>query len=100
MLLTKKCVPKLVLEILELLLPVTVWLARLDNTAPCSPQITVSVRPSVCPSVRLEYQKTYYIFNVGIKIRVSTWSHLSIVRLLQMPIPTYDLDLHSEYIST
>jgi hypothetical protein len=28
-----------------------------------------------------------WVFNVGIKIRVSTWSHLFIVRPLQIPFP-------------
>jgi hypothetical protein len=41
---------------------------------------------SVCLFVCLEYENAY-ILNVGIKIRVSTWSFLSIVRPLRLPIP-------------
>ncbi len=42
--------------------------------------------PSVHPSDHLEYENTQ-ILNIGIKIRVSTWSFLCVVRPLQIPIP-------------
>ncbi len=48
--------------------------------------ISLSVRLSVSPSVCLEYEKTW-ILNEGIKIRVSTWSFLSIVHPLRITIP-------------
>jgi hypothetical protein len=50
---------------------------------PIRPSVCLSIRPSVC----LEYQNTQ-IFKVGNKIRVSRWSHLSILRPLKIPIPT------------
>jgi hypothetical protein len=46
------------------------------------PRLCLSVHLSVC----LEYQNTQN-FNVGIKIRVSTWSFLSFVHPLRIPIP-------------
>jgi hypothetical protein len=48
--------------------------------------ISPSVCLSVCLSVCNEYQNTW-IFNIGIKIRVSKWSFLPFVRPLQIPIP-------------
>ncbi len=38
------------------------------------------------PSVYPESQKTF-IFNIGIKNRVTMWRHLSIVHPLRIPIP-------------
>jgi hypothetical protein len=49
--------------------------------------VCLSVRLSVCPSIW--NMKTRRFFYVGIKIRVSTWSVLSIVHPLQTPIPMY-----------
>ncbi len=46
---------------------------------------------SVCLSVRLStiYENTLH-FHVGSKIRVSTWSFLSVIHPLQIPIPMYE----------
>ncbi len=48
-----------------------------ERSYPAPPQINfsvcLSVCLSVCPSICPEYKKTQ-VFNVGIKIRVSTWS--------------------------
>ncbi len=49
---------------------------------------------SVCP----EYQNTK-IFHVGSKIRVSTWSHLSVIPPLRIPIPTSNLVFYSKFVS-
>ncbi len=45
--------------------------------------INVSIRPSVC----LSGISKHVDFNVGIKIRVSTWSFLSVIHPIRMPIP-------------
>ncbi len=49
--------------------------------------------PSVCNTKKL-------IFNIGIKISISTWSHLSVVPPLQIPIPTSHLVLYSKFASS
>jgi hypothetical protein len=47
--------------------------------------ICFSISDSVCPI----YENTLN-FHVGIKIRVSTWSFLSVVHPLRIPIPMYE----------
>ncbi len=56
------------------------------HTGLISLSICLSVCPSIHPSICLEYKNTL-ILNVGIKIRVPTWSFLSVVCPLWIPIP-------------
>ncbi len=53
--------------------------------------VRLSIRLFVCSSVCLSiiYENTLN-FHIGIKIRVSTWSFLSVVHPLRIPIPMYE----------
>ncbi len=50
-------------------------------------QVYFSVCLSVSLSIHLSGISKNVVSNVGIKKRVSTWSHLSVVRPLRIPIP-------------
>ncbi len=50
----------------------------------------------ISPSVHLEQKKTQ-ILNVGIKIRVYTWSHLSVLSPLKIHTPMFHHVLYSKY---
>jgi hypothetical protein len=71
--------------------------AEKKSSSPCAAGVFLylfvcsSVRLFICLSVRLSiiYENTLN-FHVGIKIRVSTWSFLSVLHLLQIPIPMYE----------
>jgi hypothetical protein len=62
-------------------------LSRLPSPHRINFSICLSVCPSVCLSVI--YENTLN-FHVVIKIKVSTWSFLSVVHPLQIPIPMYE----------
>jgi hypothetical protein len=58
---------------------------------PSPHQISFSAHSSVCPFICLSIiYENRLIFHVGIKIRVSTWSFLSIVHPLRIPILMYE----------
>ncbi len=67
--------------------------------------MSLSVHPSVHPSIHLPIHPSIYLsgipkkvnFNVGIKIRVSTWSHLSVICPLQIPIPMCAKKMWNQY---
>ncbi len=59
---------------------------REAHTELMSPSVCPSVFPSIRPSVW--NTKARRFFNVGVKIRVSRWNHLSVLRPLEIPIPT------------
>ncbi len=61
--------------------------AQLEKSSSSPRAASVFLCPFVCLSVI--YEKTLN-FCVGIKIRVSTWSFLSVVHPLQIPIPMYE----------
>jgi hypothetical protein len=56
--------------------------------------ICLSVHPSVMNT------KTRRFFHVGIKIKISTWSHLSVVPPLRIPIPMCNLVFYSKFVSS
>ncbi len=78
--------PSIVLVCIWHILHTQIYLEELIGYKSPPVLMSPSVHISVCLSIRPEHQHTW-IFDIGIIIRVSTWSYLTIIRRLQ--ISTY-----------